>query len=486
MATPRTPPTSRGALLPEARHVVLPEGIVSSGFPAVAATCAKIGIEFDPWQVDLNRCILTKDAHEVYAADTVVISISRQVGKTFDVGALVFADCIISAGTTTVWTAHRFKVARETFDSLRAMAKSPLLAPHIDYDSITTAAGNECIPFRNGSRIVFAARERGAVRGFAKVRRLILDEAQILTESALADMVPTMNQAENPQVVLMGTPPKPKDPSEVFSNLRRDALAGTAEGVLYVEFSADPDADAHDRAQWRKANPSYPKRTPAKAILRMLKLLGEEDFRREGLGIWDASETLRVISGATWAARVLADPKIDGPVAYGVDMNPDRTVAAIGVAARSGERVHVEVAKHGSCLAGTRWVVDWLADRVGPAVVIDARSPAAALIPDLRVRGVEVTITGAQQMAQACGAFYDLATAEPLTPDAPFLLSHFDQPLLNAALAGARKRGISGEGGWGWDRRGGTDITPLVAVTLASWGLTAKAKKPRTGRAVFA
>ena len=459
---------------------------MASGFPSVAATSARIGIQFDPWQADLNRCILAKDAHGLYAADTVVISISRQVGKTFDIGALVFADCIISAGTTTVWTAHRFKVARETFDSLRAMAKSPLLAPHIDYNSITTAAGNECIPFRNGSRIMFAARERGAVRGFAKVRRLILDEAQILTESALADMVPTMNQAENPQIVLMGTPPKPKDPSEVFSNLRREALAGTAEGVLFVEFSADADADAHDRAQWRKANPSYPKRTPAKAILRMLKLLGEEDFRREGLGIWDAAETLRVISGAVWAARAVSEPRVDGPVSYGVDMNPDRTTAAIGVAARSGEGVHVEVARHGSCEGGTRWLVDWLAERKGPIVVIDARSPAAALVPDLRLRGVEVMLTGAQQMAQACGGFYDLATAEPAVPGAPFLLSHFDQPLLNMALAGARKRGISGEGGWGWDRRDGSDITPLVAVTLAAFGLVAKSKKPKTGRAVFA
>jgi hypothetical protein len=63
------------------------------------------------------------------------------VGKTYDIGALVFADSIINPGTTTVWTAHRFKVARETFDSLRSMARSPLLEAHIDADAITTAAG---------------------------------------------------------------------------------------------------------------------------------------------------------------------------------------------------------------------------------------------------------------------------------------------------------------------------------------------------------
>jgi phage terminase large subunit-like protein len=87
--------------------------------------------------------ILAKDATACMRRTRWSISIPRQVGKTYDIGALVFADSIINPGTTTVWTAHRFKVARETFNSLRGMAKSPRLAPHIDYDAITTAAGNE-------------------------------------------------------------------------------------------------------------------------------------------------------------------------------------------------------------------------------------------------------------------------------------------------------------------------------------------------------
>jgi hypothetical protein len=121
---------------------------------------------------------------------------------------------------------------------MRAWARTPALRQHIDYDQITTAAGNEAIPFRNGSRIVFAARARGSIRGFTKVRRLILDEGQILSEFALADLAPTMNQAVNPQLILMGTPPKPTDPSEVWRRLREEALEGVSEGVLYAEGSA--------------------------------------------------------------------------------------------------------------------------------------------------------------------------------------------------------------------------------------------------------
>ena len=141
---------------------------------------------------------------------------------------------------------------------------------------------------------MFGARENGFGRGFDGVDVEVFDEAQILGERALADMIPATNTSPNPLVVFMGTPPKPSDPSEVFAQKRRDALNGM-DGMLYVEFSADRDADSDDRKQWRKANPSYPKRTSETAILRMRNLLGEDSFRREGLGIWDEQTVSQVI-----------------------------------------------------------------------------------------------------------------------------------------------------------------------------------------------
>ena len=54
-----------------------------------------------------------------------------------------------------------------------------------------------------------------------------------------------MNQALNPLIILMGTPPKPTDPGEVFVNLRTEALAGTAQGVLYVGFRGALTLSAH-------------------------------------------------------------------------------------------------------------------------------------------------------------------------------------------------------------------------------------------------
>ena len=155
-----------------------------------------------------------------------------------------------------------------------------------------SANGEQEIAFRNGSRILFGAREGGFGRGFAAVDAIVFDEAQILTERALDDMVPATNQAKWPTGALllyMGTPPRPIDPGEVFSLKRESALAGLTDSQVYVELCADEDADPDDLDQLALANPSFPERTPLESVLRMRANLGsDEAYLREGFGIWTA------------------------------------------------------------------------------------------------------------------------------------------------------------------------------------------------------
>src|SRR5690625_5963829 len=86
-----------------------------------------------------------------------------------------------------------------------------------------TGGGTDDCEFANGSRLLFGAREHGFGRGFAKVDVLVLDEAQILTEKAMEDMVPATIAAPNGLVLMMGTPPRPADPGEVFTSRREAA-----------------------------------------------------------------------------------------------------------------------------------------------------------------------------------------------------------------------------------------------------------------------
>ncbi len=451
----RTPP----GLLPDARHVVLPPGIVASGAPAIISTCSSIGIGLDRWQQDATAAILGKDLLGTYAADTVVLSIPRQVGKTFLVGAITFADSIVNPGTLTVWTAHRFKVARESFDELRTLAESEAMAAHVDKDAITTAAGNEVIPFRNGSRIVFAARERGSIRGFRKVRRLVLDEAQILTDAALSDLAPTQNQATNPQIVLMGTPPKPSDPGEAFTRLREEALSGEADGVVYIEFSADAGSDPDDRAAWSTANPSYPARTPERALVRLRRLLADDDFLREVLGIWAAAGSTSAIDPAVWAS--LADPAVarGAAPAFGVAVAPDASWSAIAVAWRRGDGlVQVMLADYAP---GTSWVAsrcEEMQSHWGGTVSVDLLG--RALLPNAE----HVSQQQQVQAHNALAAAVDGGTVR-----------HGNEPALNTSVRGARWK-AAGDARV-LDRKGSVDISPLAAAALAFHAVsTAKAE----------
>jgi hypothetical protein len=140
-----------------------------------------------------------------------------------------------------IWTAHRLRTAGETFDKMQGMARRRKIKPHVA--KVVLGSGEEEIRFRNGSRILFGARERGFGRGFDEVDVLIFDEAQILTENAIDDMVPATNQSRQPTgalMLFMGTPPKPTDPGEVFARMRAEALSGEDEDTGYIEFSADP------------------------------------------------------------------------------------------------------------------------------------------------------------------------------------------------------------------------------------------------------
>ena len=491
MAPSRTTKRSTPRLSDLARHVIAPDGVVSTGWPAVEAKCVELGISFRPWQPGVGRLILAKRADGKYASTIggTGMSIPRQVGKTFLVGAIVFALCLLRPNLTVIWTAHRLRTAEETFGKMQAFAKRKRIKPFVS--KIVLGSGDEAIQFRNGSRILFGARERGFGRGFDQVDVLIFDEAQILTENALDDMIPATNQSRQETSALllfMGTPPKPTDPGEVFSRMRSEALSGEDGDTGWVEFAADPDYEPTSlpspltEADWKqiaKANPSFPQDTPREAILRMRKKLGPESFRREGMGIWDKVD----VSGspfANWPNLVSLVPPADGvaPDALGVDMSHDRVISISGCWSE-GDEAHVvllEVDVTGNTAAAVKWIAGRAGRRI--PVVIDGASPAASMSPALKALKVKVVTTGAADMGKACGAVFDAVHAG--------LLFHSGQAQLDRAVMGSEKRAIGTAGAWGLDRRDpDVNIAPAVSMILAFYGAQLfKRSKPQTPRRV--
>lgn len=474
---PRTKASTR-RLSDVARHLIVPDGVVSTGWPSVKNTLAELDVSFDDWQQGFAQLALSKTADGQYATTVggITASIPRQVGKTYMVGWIVFALCISQPGLTAVWTAHKKDTAGETFDDMKSMAGRPKVAGHVDR---TPDNGSEtAIEFKNGSRIVFGARELGFGRGFTKLDIVVFDEAQRLTERAIDDMVPAQNASPNALTIMIGTPPKPIDPSEIFEDARRAALSGEAPDAMYVEFSADRKADLDDREQWMKANPSYPSRTNESAMMRMRRRLTDESFRREALGIWDEVDAHRsAIPSATWNELAITEVPEEWPLAaIGLDMNHERTKVSIAVAAFGPEHIHLELAEDSEFSeAGSKALVDWIFERAKRRipVVLDAYSPARSLEPELKKRGCFVRVMGAAELSQACGGLYDAATLDQS-------ITHFAQQRLDDSLAGATKENFGPAGAWKWNRKSlDVDLSPLMAVTAAHFGAVKFAKKPR-------
>ena len=488
-------PVSMPRLSEQARHVVYPPSIVTSAWPMVREQCAEMGVRFDDWQDGVGTLALGKDRAGKYAATVggVVLSIPRQVGKTFLVGMILIALCVLHSGMTVLWTAHRTRTSTMTFQSMQGMARRKRIAPHVL--TVRTANGEQEIRFRNGSVIMFGAREQGFGRGFDRVDVEVFDEAQILTSKALDDMVPAMNQSQHPAgglLFFIGTPPRPTDPGEEFTARRQKALSGKASNMVYVEFSADPDADPDDREQWAVANPSYPTRTPLEAMERMREqLVDDESFSREALGIWRSADRKGVIPFDAWQDRRDDDSLAVSRFALGVEVGPDLASASVALAGQRDDKDwHVALAETRS---GGAWVEGYVAEVVEAnpqvrAVVVDVGGPISALLEQhgggwrFRSSKVPVQPVKVAELGQACSRLLDGIVAG--------WLRHVGQSQLDAAVQVAGKRRLGDTGMWVFSRKATTsDITPIQAATLALHGAQQTrtrrpSKKPTSGRKV--
>lgn len=439
----------------------VPPYSTSAGREAVDLA-ASAGLVLDPWQSYVLDVSLGERADGRWAAFEVALLVPRQNGKGAILEARELAGLFLFGERLILHSAHEFKTAQEAFRRVLALIDGSdhlrkLVAPR----GVRTSHGEEGIELRSGARLRFVARSTGSGRGFSG-DTVIFDEAYNLSADSMAAMLPTLSARPNPQ--LWYTSSAGMESSEQLTRIRDRGRTGNDPGLAYFEYAADNDADLDDEATWRDANPALGIRIASEFVARERAALPEAEFARERLGLWaDARHRDTVIDLSTWAA--LADPESQAldPVAFAVDVTPDRSSAAIAMAGRRADGLlHTEVIE---TARGTGWAPARLAELAAKwrpcAIVLDASGPAGSLLPDLLDLRLAPVTTSAREMGQACGAFYDAAVENRLR--------HLDQPSLTTALEAARKRPLGDA--WAWHRRdSGADISPLVAATLALYG----------------
>lgn len=477
--------STRGVLLGEQRpRVASHPRFAWSHADDAAFLSSAYGLAPYDWQFSILEAWLGVTKSGRWAAGRCGLAVPRQNGKNGLV-EIVELFKMIALGRKILHTAHEVKTARKAFLRLAGFFENPRHWPELAalVKEIRKTNGQEAIVLDNGASCEFVARSRGSGRGYT-VDDLVLDEAQELTDEQLEALLPTMSAAPSgdPQLVMIGTPPGPNSPGEVFTRMRETGVGGKDRRLCWDEWSAvGKRIDVADRALWAANNPSLGAGLHVTVVEDELAQMSPDGFARERLGVWasDQPGAARVFDADDWDELATKDPPTDGTVAYGVKFSPDGQTVAVGVALRPADGpVHVEAVHHRRVAEGTSWLVSWLSERAPDAglIVVDGKSGAGALVQALRKAGVlqrRILVPTVEQVTSAHAMFLTAVTDKGL--------SHFaGDTVLTESIGSAGRRKIGNLGGWGLQPVDDGDVTVAESVVLAHFGALT-AKRRRTG-----
>jgi hypothetical protein len=469
------------------RVCMVPDYAYSSG-PEAIEMAAAAGLELDPWEQLALILGLGETAAGKWAAFQVALIVARQNGKGAVLEALGLFWLFGTGEKLIGHTAHEYKTAMEAFRRILSLIENTDWMRK-KVKKIINTNGEEGVELLNGQRLRFLARSKGAGRGFT-FRKLIWDEAYALTSEQQEAQLPTLSAVPDGQIWVTSSPPLTSDTGEPLFMLRRNAKPGGDIALMDYGLAGNLDkleeTDLDNVSLWLLANPNAPERISIEAMRRERVAMGDRGFARERLCIWppDLEQGYAVISEEQWKA--MEDPEsgsdlqpLVGRPCIAPDVGPrvgGTVPASISLAQkRQDGKTHVELIATAS---GTNWVVGSLVKLVqstSAVIAIDPGSPAGSLLADLqnalRAAGLDpdeiIQTMAARDVAQAFGMIYDAAT-RPISE--PRTVVHLGQDELTLAVGGADKRPVGD--GHAWDRRtAAVDITGLVGITHAIWGL---------------
>jgi hypothetical protein len=471
----------------------------------------------DDGQAAQVRDCLSMRAGGAWLASEVADIEPRQNGKGVVLEARALAGPLLVGEPLVVWTAHEFKTSLQAFTRVRAyfdnydhLRKRVKTIRSSTQSTEIILKGGGVTPV--GARIAWLARSGGSGRGFAGVSPLILDEAYALTEEQLAAIMYATRAAENPQVIYASS--APTRTSNVLRALirrgRASARAATpTRDLIYYEWcttgsypdllklvqrNRDLTDDAAQSPRGRElrgelfaavaqSNRALGRRVTADSVIRELRSAGSEQFLREGLGVFDEAETGAEIDKSQWDA--LADPESrrEGDVTIGVDVSPERDWCAIALyGIRADGAGHGQLIWYAPMSSALIDKIVEVRDALDPVAITMGRGTYASLREALRAREIytpdddpyrrdtrpdrgDLLVASGIDLAAGCGQLIDAVKDGDLW--------HVPAPGLDeaAAVAVIGRRGEVAT----WVRPDrSSDITALVALTLARWGYGAR------------
>lgn len=425
-----------------------------------------LGFDLFDWQRFVADVGLEKDETGLYKYRSVCAQVGRQNGKSKLIETRIAFE-LLQPKRHVAYTAQDRNMAKSKWEEhLLSFQLSPKFAKRIA--RVSRVNGSEKIYMRNGSTYgIVTPNDKGA-RGLS-LNLMVIDEALTHPLSLIANLQPTLATKRNGQLWILSNAGRPGE-SELLEHYREIGHREIAEPqnkLAWFEWCPESDEfDYMNEEVWYQAIPSLheEKGVLLEAVREAATTNSPEIFTKEWLNVWPSRDAVQVINTELWDSLARTDITVGNKIVFGVDISRERDRASIGASGLVRDFTPVELIE---CKEGTSWVLPRLVElckKYNTKVVIDTGSPAASLIPELEKQNIGVMSIHLRDYARACGSFYDAVQAKTIT--------HLDDPNLRSAIMGSTKRPLGDS--WAWNRQSTTNITPLVAVTLARYGVVTK------------
>lgn len=444
--------------------------------PEAIALYEKTGRKLLRWQKALITDMLGT-ARRLYVHTRFGFSVPRQNGKN-EVVICREMYAIIEKGERVLHTAHRTTTSHTASERLSKALDNAGYIEKQDY-TYTRQLGLEVITFLStGGRVAF--RTRSAKGGLGEsYDLLIIDEAQEYTDDQESALQYVITASENPQTVMIGTPPTAVSTGTVFPDYRKKCLAKENKRAGWAEWSVSGQVDISNKAFWYLTNPSLGYFVTERRIEDERDGTNETkktDFMIQRLGLWLEYNQHSAIARGDWTALAVDElPQLTGKMAVGVKYGSDGTHAALSIAIRtSDDRVFIEAVDCRPVRAGNAWILGFIKEAKAVGAVIVDGAGGEMLRREMRDMKLDKPILPTVKEIILANSMFEQGIEE-------LRLCHRNQPSLTETAANCDKRPIGSNGGFGYRSiRDDLDIALLDSAILAFWGLTQIKKRKQT------
>lgn len=418
------------------------------------------------WQELIQYDVMAINEEGLWIHQKYGYSIPRRNGKSEN----VLARCIwgLKNKERILYTAHRATTSHAIWERLDRMCEKVGIA----ISSSFKAFGKEHLYTEDGGVIEFRTRTSSGGLGEG-YDLLIIDEAQEYTEAQETSLKYVVSDSDNPQTIMLGTPPTAVSAGTVFVKYRDTVLEGRGFDSGWAEWSVQTMHNPDDVDAWYETNPSLG------TVLTERKIRAEItnddiDFNIQRLGHWLSYNQKSEISKAEWEAlKVDSVPKFVGKIFVGIKFDRDGSNVSLSVAVRTAEKkIFVETLDCQPIKAGLMWIINILSTLDYQTIVVDGANGQQLLVDAMKEFGLKNAILPTvKQVITAHSAFEQgLSSAT---------ICHNNQASLTQSVSNCEKRAIGTGGGFGYKSvKPEIDVGLLESVVLAYW-MCSESKEPK-------